>query len=44
MGSSMYHDGTGDWLESPEAVQDNALISSVFVPSEVVRCFTSAFC
>jgi hypothetical protein len=33
--SSMYHNGADDWPKCSEVVQDNALIKSVFVPSEV---------
>jgi hypothetical protein len=35
---SMYSNGAGDWLKLIEGIQDNALIISVFIPSELATC------
>jgi hypothetical protein len=37
---STHHNGAADWLKFIEAMQDNAIIWSVFVPVDVVRCCT----
>jgi hypothetical protein len=34
----MHYDGAGDWLKPIECIQDNALIISVFIPSELATC------
>jgi hypothetical protein len=34
----MHHNGAGNWLKPIECIQDNALIMSVFVPSELATC------
>jgi hypothetical protein len=35
---SMNYDGAGDWLKPIECIQDNALIISVFILSELATC------
>jgi hypothetical protein len=37
---SMHYNGAGDELKPIECIQDNALIISVFVPSELATCST----
>jgi hypothetical protein len=37
---SMHYNGTGDGLKPIERIQDNAIIMSVFVPSELATCCT----
>jgi hypothetical protein len=34
----MHYNGAGAWLKPVESIQDNALIISVFVPSELATC------
>jgi hypothetical protein len=34
----MNYDGAGDWLKPIECIQDNALIISVFILSELATC------
>jgi hypothetical protein len=34
----MRYNGAGKWLKFIEALQDKALIVSIFVPSELVTC------
>jgi hypothetical protein len=38
---SMYYDGTRDQLKSSEVIQENALVLSVLIPSDEVRCGSS---
>jgi hypothetical protein len=37
----MYYNGVGDWLKPIEGIQDNALIISMFVLSELATCSNS---